>query len=66
MEEKTYEVPIRDMRMSKRNKIFCVRVNERGAVLEYMTQNISDFRSVTEQEMREQIATYLNEHKSVS
>jgi hypothetical protein len=63
MEARTYEVPICDMRMQRRNKIFFVRVNENGEILEYMAQNIKDFRSVTERELRQQISDYMRKLK---
>lgn len=45
MAERTYEVPICDLKSPKRNKIFYVRVNQYGEVLEYMAQNVRDYRS---------------------
>ena len=59
MEEKTYEVPIWDPKMPKRNKIFFVKINQYGEILEYMTQNVTDFRSVTNQEVKQQIEEFL-------
>lgn len=59
MEEKTYEVPICDPKMPKRNKIFFVKINQYGEILEYMTQNVTDFRSVTNQEVKQQIEEFL-------
>lgn len=60
MAERTYEVPICDLKSSKRNKIFYVRVNQYGEALEYMAQNVRDYRSVTKQEMQQQIQEYLS------
>ena len=60
MAERTYEVPICDLKSPKRNKIFYVRVNQYGEVLEYMAQNVRDYRTVTKQEMQQQIQEYLS------
>lgn len=55
MAERTYEVPICDLKSPKQNKIFYVRVNQYGEVLEYMFQNVRDYRSVTKQKMQQQM-----------
>lgn len=59
MEDIIYEVPICDLKSPKRNKIFHVKVNKHGEILEYMAQNVKDYRSVTEQEVRKQIDDFL-------
>lgn len=55
MAERTYEVPICDLKSPKQNKIFYVRVSQYGEVLEYMFQNVRDYRSVTKQKMQQQM-----------